>query len=286
MEASEEATMIKRHPLLSFFLLTFGITWGLGGLYFLFPSQIRAISGANAQRNPLFFLAAYAPMISAIAVVSVTRGTSGLKAYVKRLLYWRVNIVWYLLILVGIPILHLGSVLISYFLGTSDAPTLSVSPWYMILPVALLRLFLDPGATEELGWRGFALPLLQSRFSALWSSIILGSIWAVWHLPAFFISGLTQTSLMFPVFFVVSICLAILMTAIYNRTGGSIPLMILFHWQINDPFRLGNLQGAYIVMAILLVVLAIIVIVVSSPQALGQSKVTEIVPTVPKTTSL
>lgn len=91
---------------------------------------------------------------------------------------------------------------------------------------------------------------------------------------------------MFPLFFLVSICLAILMTAIYNRTGGSIPLMILFHWQINDPFGLSNLQGAYIVMAILLVILAIIVIVVSGPQYLGQSKVTEVVPTLPKTTNL
>lgn len=54
--------------------------------------------------------------------------------------------------------------------------------------------------------------------------------------------------------------------------------MILFHWQINDPFRLSNLQGAYVVMAVLLVILAIIVIAVSGPQYLGQSKVTEIVP--------
>ncbi len=110
----------------------------------------------------------------------------------------------------------------------------------MILAIGLSRLVVDPGATDELGWRGFALPLLQSRFSALWSSVILGSVWAVWHLPAFYISGLTQTTLAFPVFLLVSICLTILMTAIYNRTGGSIPLMILFHWQINDPFRLSN----------------------------------------------
>ena len=207
---------MKQHPLLSFFLLTFGITWGLGGLYFLFSSQIRAISGTNAQLNPLFFLAAYAPMISALIVVSVTQGIPGLRAYLRRLLHWRVSIRWYFLVLVGIPILHGCSALISYVLGTSDAPALTISPWYMILPIGVSRLLLDPGATEELGWRGFALPLLQSRFSALWSSVILGSIWAVWHLPAFYISGLTQTSLLFPVFFVVSICLAILMTAIYN----------------------------------------------------------------------
>ncbi len=270
---------MKRYPLLSFFLLTFGITWGLGGLYFLFPSQIRAISGANAQRNPLFFLAAYAPMISALIVIGVTRGVPGFIAYLRRLLHWKVNIFWYLLVLVGIPVLHLGSVLISYILGTSEALTFSLSSWYMALPVALSRLFLDPGATEELGWRGFALPLLQSKFSALWSSIILGSIWAVWHLPAFYISGLNQSTLTFPIFFIVSICLAILMTTLYNRTGGSIPLMILFHWQINDPLRLSNLQGAYMVMAVLLVVLAVIVIVVSDPQSLGKSKVTEIIPT-------
>jgi membrane protease YdiL (CAAX protease family) len=276
--------IMKRYPLLSFFLLTFGITWGLGGLYFLFPSQIRAISGTNAQLNPLFFLAAYGPMLSALIVIGSTQGISGLRAYLRRLLHWRVNILLYLLILVGIPALHLCSVVISYMLETSNIPAFSVSPWYMILPVAISRLIVDPGATEELGWRGFALPLLQSRFSALWSSIILGSIWALWHLPAFFISGLTQTSILFPIFFLVSICLAILMTAIYNRTGGSIPLMILFHWQINDPFRLSNLQGAYTVMALLLVILAMFVIVVSGPQHLGQSKVTEIVPTLPKTT--
>jgi hypothetical protein len=84
--------MIKRHPPLAFFLLTFGITWGLVGLYFLFPSQIRAISGANAQLSALFFLAAYAPMISALTVMIVTRGASGLRAYIEWLLHWRVNI--------------------------------------------------------------------------------------------------------------------------------------------------------------------------------------------------
>lgn len=72
-----------------------GTRWSVFPLSF----QIRAISGANAQRNPLFFLAAYAPMISALILVVVTRGIPGLGAYLRRLLHWRLNVLWYVLIL-------------------------------------------------------------------------------------------------------------------------------------------------------------------------------------------
>jgi uncharacterized protein len=276
-----EMTM-KRYPILSFFLLTFGITWGLGGLYVLFPSQMEAAFGEVSFYHPLFFLATYAPALSALIVIGVTQGVAGLSSYLRRLLHWRVGVRGYLLVLFGIPTLYLCSTLISVALGTGNPPTISVSPWYMVVPVALSVLVMDPGAMEEIGWRGFALPLLQSRFSALWSSLVLGSIWAIWHLPSFFISGLPHNSLEFPPFLLSQISWAILMTAIYNRTGGSIPLMFLFHWQINVPFHLGDMQRNFLFMALLLAALAFIVTVVSGPRCLAESKYTEAVPRVPK----
>ena len=273
---------MKRYPILAFFLLTFGITWGLGGLYVLFPSQMEAAFGKAAFYHPLFFLATYAPAISALIVIGVTHGVAGLASYLRRLLHWRVGARWYLLVLFGIPTLYLCSILISVAVGTGNLPAISVSPWYMVVPVALSVLVTDPGAVEEIGWRGFALPLLQSRFSALWSSVILGSIWAIWHLPSFFIPGLPHNSVAFAPFLLSQISWAILMTAIYNRTGGSIPLMFLFHWQINVPYHLGDMHFNFWITALLLAALATIVTVASGPRCLGESKYTEAVPRVPK----
>jgi hypothetical protein len=104
----------------------------------------------------------------------------------------------------------------------------------MAVPLAVYWLFADAGPIgEELGWRGLALPLLQRRFSPLAAAVLLGVIWAVWHIPAFFISGLAQSRLSFPFFILQTAALSCLMMVVYHSTGGSVPLAIIIHWLAN-----------------------------------------------------
>ena len=85
------------------------------------------------------------------------------------------------------------------------------------------------GVDEELGWRGYALPRLQQRHGALIASVILGLVWAGWHIPAWFTPGSGQDAISFPVFVVSVTAAAIIFTWLYNSTGGSLPVVILAH---------------------------------------------------------
>ena len=97
----------------------------------------------------------------------------------------------------------------------------------------------------------FALPMLQRRFSALTASVILGLIWGVWHLPSFFISGMSQNAYSIPAFIAGSVVLAILMTVVYNGTGGSVLLAFLilalgawlWFWPVPTPLPLRLLEA-------------------------------------------
>ena len=191
---------MRSRPLVAFFVLTFAITWGLGGCFALFPAQFEALFGEISNTNPLFFVAVYAPSVSALIVTAYTGGISGLRELLNRLLRWRVGLRWYLTVFLGVPLLLLGSAALSaWFSGKS----LEFGPkdWRLALYALLIPLVTDPGPLgEELGWRGFALPRLLERWSALSASLILGLIWGLWHLPAFFFSGLPQSQFSLPAF--------------------------------------------------------------------------------------
>lgn len=277
---------MKRHPLPAFFIFSFAITWGLGALFFLFASRFEPLFGEPDLGKPFykawFHLAVYGPALSAFVVIAMTHGAGGVRAYARRLLHWRVSIQWYAGVVLGVPIIHICSRLIYTAVGGSAQPY-PFDPWYMVIPGALLGLVSDPGPMEELGWRGFALPHLQRRLSALWASVVLGVIWGVWHLPAFYISAAPQSAFSFPFFLLGSVSYSIVMTALYNGTGGSIPLAFLFHWQINNAFGLGIYPKGEWITPLLFAFVAIILAVILGPRNLGREKYTEAVP-FPRTT--
>jgi hypothetical protein len=107
------------------------------------------------------------------------------------------------------------------------------SPWYGLLPVMAIALFIGP--VEELGWRGVALPLLQRRFAPLWSALILGAFWAVWHAPAFLLSGTPQGAWSFGPYLFGVLALSVIITPLFNAAQGSILIAALFHFQLNGP---------------------------------------------------
>jgi len=237
---------MKKHPLISFFLITFLITWGIAGLFFLFPEQVVKLTMKEADAyHPLFRVAASAPTISAFLVILCARGKQDLLAFWARYLDF-VRLRWYIIIFGGI----IGFGFALRYLEQSLGMNVSSPPFslYSFIPFAIYWILFDPGPLgEEGGWRGFALPLLQRRFSPFWASVILGTIWSVWHLPAFYISTLSQSNFLFPLFLVYNVALALFMTYAYNATHGNTPLMIVIHWAINMPYFLVSADGYFFV---------------------------------------
>jgi membrane protease YdiL (CAAX protease family) len=217
----------ERSLLVAFFVLTFAITWGLALLIVLFPGPLTALFGPVSAANPLFILAVAGPTVAATILTAMRAGRTGLRALYSGLTRWRFGIGWYAAILAGIPLIAFA---VSQVAGAERKANLGTPA--LLVAFLLNQLILGP-LGEELGWRGFALPRLLKRFSPLVASLILGVIWGVWHLPAFFVSGLPQTSLALPVFLLNVLFLSILATWIYRGTGGSVLSVALFHFAVN-----------------------------------------------------
>jgi hypothetical protein len=216
--------------LLPYLAIAFGLSWGVVALLILFPDPIAAVFGELNPKNPLFILAVYAPAIAAFTLVIRQGGLPGLRRYLSRLLLWRVHWGWYVFILVGIPVMFYAGAALKGNLFTAPFP---FSNWYEVFPALAFMLVLGP--IEEFGWRGFALPLLQQRFAPIWAGLILGAIWGLWHLPAFYLSGLPQSAWSFFPFFIGSVAIGVIVTPLFNASGGSILLPLLMHWQLINP---------------------------------------------------
>jgi membrane protease YdiL (CAAX protease family) len=251
--------MRDRRELIVFFCLTFAITWGIGLMALLFPVQLREIFGDFSEGNPLFFLAVFSPTLSACLLTALIEGRNGLKKLVSSLGRWRFHISYYVFILLGIPALGYLAVLLG-----GGGNELDLGKWYLFLPLLFCQVFTDPGPLgEELGWRGFALPRLLRLHPPIKTSLILGVIWGLWHLPAFYVSGLPQEGASFLFFFLGAIVLSFLSTYLYIRTRGSVLITALLHLTTN--FSL-SVIGAPLWIFILLLAIAVgILILVSGP---------------------
>lgn len=221
---------VPSHALIGYFVLTFAITWGVVGIYIIAPEWASARFGEISGSHPFFFLATWAPAISAFAIVLYFGGFEGLRAFLSRLFIWRLSTLWALFILIGIPVVFMiGSLMKS---GPLLAP---VPPEGAGLLIALTFMMLFLGPIEEFGWRGVAQPILQRHVAPLWAGMIIGTVWGIWHLPAFFLSGTVFAGWNFFPFLIGNITLAVLVTPIFNTARGSLLVPMLFHWQLILP---------------------------------------------------
>jgi membrane protease YdiL (CAAX protease family) len=214
---------LARHPLLSFFTLAILITWLLALPSLLFGLPFK----------PFQTVGAYGPFLAAV-IVSAALGRDELKSLFSRMTNFRFGLGWYLLAIFGNVLLYL------LVTGLSGAPLMQslADKWTLIFTLylpALFTSFLVNPIGEETGWTGFATPHLQKRFSPWLSAVILGVVWAVWHLPGFFVPS--QMGAFNPVNFIFfmlsSIFIRLVWTWVINHAQGSGIAGILLHASSN-----------------------------------------------------
>jgi membrane protease YdiL (CAAX protease family) len=232
---SEEETNMQKTNALKEAVLFFALTIGLSYFVFWGPIavfQIPTISFVSDITGPvwailLFMLGGFVPSLVAVLLTWQREGVSGLKQLGRRGIQFKIGGRWYLAMVALVILATLGQILIIQILGYSF-------DFYLFLVQAgsFLPLIIIGPISEEFGWRGYALDRLQSRFSPLISSIMIGIVWGLWHAPLFMMVGTSQHELGIPFagFTVGLIALSILFTWLHNNTGGSIWTAIFFHW--------------------------------------------------------
>ena len=205
-------------------------SWGILGLYIFFPETASSWFGEVTGKHPAFVLAVWAPAFAALAVVLTFGGIQGVRAFLSRLGLWRCPAGWVGFLLLGIPLVFAAGAAVK---GTLLSVPLPFDSLGAALGAMVFMLFLGP--VEEFGWRGVALPILQRHMAPLWAGLIVGAVWGLWHLPAFYLSGTVQSGWGFAPFFLGNVCLSLIVTPLFNASRGSILVPALFHFQVNNP---------------------------------------------------
>jgi len=216
-----------KNSLIPFFILTFFITWGIGALAIFLNVQFQALVGELTDTSLVYFLAIGAPTISATILTFAQDGWNGLKSLYARLIRWQFGFKWYVLVLLGIPVVGWVA---AHITGASPLKSTDTPAEFLVL---LFYLLITGPLCEEIGWRGYALPRLLNRFSPFVASLILGVIWGVWHLPSFFVGGMVQAALSLPFFLLNAIFLSIFVTWVFLHTNGSVLITVLVHYTVN-----------------------------------------------------
>jgi len=230
-------SFIQKYPLVGFFLLAFSLTWIFMITDALGSHQILPF------RLPLLLLIVmgYMPTLAAVIVTRATKGKEGVRALFSKLLIVRVGFRWYAFAVFALAGMYIASIQIYNSIGAS--PTLPIlspqtpphsSVLELVPQIALLFVIVGIVNGEELAWRGFALPRLQAKYNALTSSLILGVIWTMFHLPLFFtVTGSSQADWSFTSFLISTVAMTVLYTWMYNNTRGSVLMAYLLHAAAN-----------------------------------------------------
>jgi membrane protease YdiL (CAAX protease family) len=215
-----------------FVLLAYALTWF--GSAVVFSGRLDAFGPAFlAARTLLLLLGSFAPSVAAVGITASEEGVPGLRALLRGLIHWHVAPRWYVLAILY-PFAILSSVEIAHRGIAGAWLPLRAPLWFAIAGSTILRNVVR--ASEEVGWRGYALPRLTERFGLRKASLILGPIWALWHLPAFFIPGRGAYVQTLPTFVLEVTALSVVFAWLYAKSDGSLLPVILMHSAIDEVF--------------------------------------------------
>ena len=222
-----------------YFLLAFAFSWTFWIL------TVLGGRGVIPTLPGLMVVGTFGPMVAAVVLTARENGRPGVRSLLARVVRWRVAPVWYGVAALGPLALTLAAMALHVVLGgrTPSAAALVGSLPAVVLVTVYMLVFVALG--EEVGWRGYALPALQARYNALLASVILGIIWALWHLPQFFNPATLYSDLPFALFAAYLIPFTVLITWVFNSTGGSVLLAMLAHAVTNASTQLWKVLPEY-----------------------------------------
>lgn len=271
---ARRAGLVARHPLIAFFILANAISWAIW-LPMLLAAQGLLDRPVSQYLHPL---GGIGPMLAALIVTALTTGRAGLRDLVTRLTRWRVGIGWWFAAVLG-PVGLFGlAAIISRLAGEPwpDLGQFGTNPEFPLLATPLYWLLvslLGYGIGEQVGWRGFALPRMQARHSALAATLVLSLFWALWHLPLFGILDTYRS--MGPAgilgWFLSIVTGAIVLTWLFNSTGGSLLLVAVFHGMVDIVFNTPASPLVASSIGALFTVVALLVLIIAGPANLSRS---------------
>jgi uncharacterized protein len=205
-------SLVRRHPLISFFVLAYALSWWL---WILYAFEITFL-------GPIFALG---PFLAAIIVSTLTGGKASLKALLSRMVRWRVAPVWYAVALLVPVAIALVAAVFNVLLGAQAPSSVELGGWTGLFSTFLILLLISglDGTWEEPGWRGYALPRLQVGHSALFASLILWVVLMVWHLPLLIVGEIHWSDVVFILGYV------IVFNWVFNNANGSVLIIMLMH---------------------------------------------------------
>ena len=209
----------------AFVVLTFALSWSLW-----FASGATSAAGPN---TPLFLIGVFSPGIVALGLTALSGGRTAVLALLRRLVDWEVPARWYVFAASYMLAIKLSAALV-HRVAFGAWPAFGQEPLLLMIAATVASTMMGGQAGEELGWRGYALPQLAARFGMGPASILLGGIWALWHLPLFFAPVGDTFGQSFPLYLLQVIALSVTMAWLYSHTRGSLLPVMLLHAAVNN----------------------------------------------------
>ena len=243
-------SIVRRRPLICFFILAFGLTLGVHCSHLVLPGAapgilLSPLVPSELSTAPFYLYAILSncgPLLAGVMIAGACYGQPGISEWLSRWTRRRVGWKWYVIALLCGPGLFLCQNLMTRPTELLALPAHSTRPvldYLVTLPLSLV-LYSIMNAGEEGGWRGFALPHLQGRYGPLWGSCILGVLWEAWHLQSilwpgnlYYAQGVLAVSLHLIRGLLIWNLYAILGTWIFNNTRGSLLPVTLWHASLN-----------------------------------------------------
>ncbi len=195
------------------FAITYSFWWGLAVL-----TNLKILDSSQGLFTLLHVVGGFGPTIAAVVVLP----EKSLKSLGRFMFSFRKNSHWVLLLLCTIQALAIG---------LASMETNPAIPW-PVLPIVMVSTTFLGGGNEELGWRGIMQPALEKKFSVPVATLMTGSVWMLWHIPLWFVSGTSQQDMNFILYSAYGLILSFNLAAIRKKTG-SIFFCAVFHGFVN-----------------------------------------------------
>jgi membrane protease YdiL (CAAX protease family) len=244
-------------------------------LVFILPAPILLLGIIPLPFEPVLIYASWTPNLAAFIVIGlILREKGGIRRLISGWKKWRVGFQWYLIALSPLFVAFLAAGIYRLLGGSPGEP---LQPLGQTLLISFFLSTVTGAMGEELGWRGFLLPRVQPKFNALASSLVVGVIWALWHLPLWTIEGQIWEVTPYWTFALGAISSSVLFTFVLNNTNGSLLMATLIHLAMNFGLNMVGILGwiptpaeTMTLISILLTLLAIIIIAIAGPKKLSK----------------